>query len=90
VKQVRPATPPDLAALVAALPDRSKVMALLASWCGLRFGELAELSRTDIDLTNNLVKVRRAVVRVDGATIVGRPKSDARRGKSGCIRRWAS
>ncbi len=29
--------------IVEALPDRYKLMALLAAWCAMRFGELAEL-----------------------------------------------
>ena len=41
-------------------------MALLAAWCGLRFGELAELRRADIDLANGVVRVRRGVVRAGG------------------------
>ena len=36
-----------------------------------------ELRRKDIDLKNGVIHVRRAVVRVDGATLVGEPKSDA-------------
>ena len=46
-------------------------MVLLAAWCAMRFGELTELRRKDIDLTNGVVKIRRAVVRADGETIVG-------------------
>ena len=50
---------------------------LLAAWCGLRFGELTELRRSDIDMKNGRIKIRRAVVHVDGEAIVGTPKSDA-------------
>lgn len=39
-------------------------MALLASWCALRFGELAELRRGDIDTKNGVIRVRRAYVRL--------------------------
>ena len=35
-------------------------MALLAAWCAMRFGELAELRRGDIDLRTNRVKIRAA------------------------------
>jgi integrase len=52
-------------------------MTLLAAWCGLRFGELTELRRKDIDLANGVIHVRRAVTRVAGGFIVGTPKSDA-------------
>ena len=34
-------------------------MALLAAWCAMRFGELAELRRGDIDLRTNRVHIRR-------------------------------
>ena len=44
---------------------------------GLRFGEITELRRNDINLAQGIVKVRRAVVRADGEFIIGTPKSDA-------------
>ena len=72
-----PATLAELEMIVAKMPARYKVMTLLAAWCAMRFGELAELRRGDIDLKNGRVKIRRAVVRVDGEMIVGTPKSDA-------------
>jgi integrase len=74
---VQPATLEELQTIVKELPDRYKLMALLAAWCAMRFGELAELRRGDIDLRTNRVKIRRGVVRVDGEFIVGPPKSDA-------------
>ena len=77
VKRIEPASVAELEALTKAMPERYQLMILLAAWCGLRFGELTELRRKDIDLTHGVVKVRRAVVRVDGAFIVGTPKSDA-------------
>jgi integrase len=77
VKKIEPATLPELEALTKAMPERYQLMILLAAWCGLRFGELTELRRKDVDLTHGVVKVRRAVVRVDGEFIVGTPKSDA-------------
>ncbi|WP_085871894.1 MULTISPECIES: tyrosine-type recombinase/integrase [unclassified Nocardioides] len=75
--QVQPASLDELRIIVEALPDRYKLMALLAAWCAMRFGELAELRRGDIDLRTSRVKIRRGVVRVDGEFIVGPPKSDA-------------
>jgi integrase len=74
---VQPASLKELQTIVEELPDRYKLMALLAAWCAMRFGELAELRRGDIDLRTNRVKIRRGVVRVDGKFIVGQPKSDA-------------
>jgi integrase len=74
---VQPASLGELRILVEELPDHYKLMALLAAWCAMRFGELAELGRGDIDLRTNRVKIRRGVVRVDGEFIIGPPKSDA-------------
>ncbi|MFY0406915.1 tyrosine-type recombinase/integrase [Solicola sp. PLA-1-18] len=77
VHKIKPATLPELEALVSAMPDKYKVMTLLAAWCGLRFGELTELRRKDVDLEAGVLQIRRAVVRVEGKTIIGTPKSDA-------------
>jgi integrase len=77
VHKIKPASLPELEKIIAELPDRYKVMMLLAAWCALRFGELAELRRKDIDLKAGKIMVRRAVVRVNGKTIVGEPKSTA-------------
>jgi integrase len=77
VKKIRPASLDELERLVDAMPPKYRAMTLLASWCALRFGELAELRRGDIDLRHGVVHVRRAVVRVAGGYVVDRPKSDA-------------
>ncbi len=77
VHRVQPASLEELQTIVEELPNRYKLMALLAGWCAMRFGELAELRRGDIDLSAKRVKIRRGVVRVDGEFIVGPPKSDA-------------
>jgi len=76
-KQIRPATVTELAVLVEATPARLRLAVLLAAWAQLRYGEIAELRRKDIDVTNGLVKVRRGVVTVDGERIVDTPKSAA-------------
>jgi integrase len=67
----------ELTALIDAMPPRYRAMTALAGWAGLRFGELAELRRKDLDLTNAVVRVQRAVTLVEGKHIVGPPKSDA-------------
>jgi integrase len=77
VHKIKPLTLPELETLVANMPDHLKLLVLLAAWCGLRFGELTELRRSDIDLKNGRIKIRRAVVHVNGKAIVGTPKSDA-------------
>ena len=77
VKKIRPATLADLEALAAAMPDRLRVAVLLGAWCGLRFGELTELRRKDVDLKNGVLHVRRGVVRAGGQVIVDTSKSEA-------------
>lgn len=67
--------------LADAMPDKYRVMTLLAAWCGLRFGELTALEASDIVTDDDgnpiVVTVSKAVVRVDGEYVVGSPKSDA-------------
>jgi integrase len=76
-RQIRPATLAELEVIAAAMPPRYRLMVLLAAWCALRFGELAELRRADIDVKNGVVRVRRGVVRTpDGRRVKG-PKSEA-------------
>ena len=74
---VEPATLDELRIIVEAMPERLRLMVLLAAWCALRYGELAELRRKDVDLTNGVVKVRRAVSFTPGGATVGPPKTDA-------------
>ncbi|MEL4358381.1 MULTISPECIES: tyrosine-type recombinase/integrase [unclassified Luteococcus] len=75
--KIEPLTLAELETLTAAMPEKYQLMILLAAWCAMRFGELAELRRKDVDLTNGRVKIRRGVVRAAGEVIVGTPKSDA-------------
>ncbi|HVT20113.1 MAG TPA: tyrosine-type recombinase/integrase [Mycobacteriales bacterium] len=77
VSKTEPATLEELAAIVAAIPKRYQLMVLLATWCALRFGELAELRGADLDTKRGVVRVRRAVVWLDGEAIIGPPKSEA-------------
>lgn len=66
-------------ALANAVPDRYRAFVLLGGWCGLRFGELAELRRSDLDLSKRVVHVRRAITTVGGEVVVGEPKSGSGR-----------
>ncbi|WP_425310623.1 site-specific integrase [Ammonicoccus fulvus] len=75
--KIEPASLEELATIVENMPDHHKLAVLLAAWCALRFGELAELRRRDIDLTNGIIKVRRGVVQLPGERIIGDPKSEA-------------
>jgi integrase len=75
--KIRPATLDELVKLVDAMPDRYQAMVLLASWCALRFGELTELRRRDVDLDDGVIRVRRGVVRTKTGFTVTTPKSKA-------------
>lgn len=76
-RRIEPATLDEIAQLVVEMPARYRALILLAAWCGLRIGELAELRRRDVDAERGLIHVARGVVRVEGAISVGTPKSDA-------------
>ncbi|MGQ9408981.1 site-specific integrase [Mycolicibacterium gilvum] len=92
VHKIRPATLAELEALTKAMPAPYQAMILLASWCALRFGELCELRRKDLELIGHvergedgtdvlvregMVHVERAVVRAGDGYEVTTPKSDA-------------
>jgi integrase len=78
VHKIRPASVEELGVLTAAMPERLQLMVTLASWCALRFGEIVELRRGDVDLGAELIRVRRAAVRTKGAGYtITTPKSDA-------------
>jgi integrase len=59
------------------MPEQYRTAILIAAWCGLRFGEFAELRRKDVDLVHPRLRVRRAVTHVDGRDVVGAPKTEA-------------
>ncbi|MCG7597844.1 tyrosine-type recombinase/integrase [Mycobacterium sp. PSTR-4-N] len=73
--KIKPATLAELETIANAMPERLRLMVVLAAWCAMRFGELSELRRRDID--GNVIRVRRAVVRVAGEMVVTTPKSAA-------------
>ena len=74
---IRPATLDELATITEHMPPRYRCMVLLASWTALRFGELTELRRRDLDLDRAVIRVTRAVTWPEGKPVVGTPKSDA-------------
>jgi integrase len=59
------------------MPARYQALVLLAAWAGLRFGELTELRRADVDVEDGVIRVRRGVVRISGGYEVAGPKSVA-------------
>ncbi len=92
-KRLRPASLGELEVMVEAMPERRRLLLLLATWCALRSGELRELRRSDIELGRDedgdafgWVHVRRAVVLARTgetqrgrrtAVVVGPPKTEA-------------
>jgi integrase len=77
VHRIRPASVAELGVLTEAMPERLRLMVTLASWCALRFGETVELRRGDVDLSAEVIRIRRAAVRTGGAYSITTPKSDA-------------
>lgn len=76
-RPVEPATPAEIQVMADNMPPRLSAALMIAAWCALRYGEIAELRRKDIDVANHQIKVRRAVTFPPGGAVVGPPKSDA-------------
>jgi integrase len=77
VHKIRPASIEDLGVLTTEMPEKLQLMVTLASWCALRFGEAVELRRGDVDLSDEVIRIRRAAVRTKGKYTITTPKSDA-------------
>jgi integrase len=76
-RQIHPATIGELSQICDNMPSRYRLMVLLAAWCAMRFGELAELRRADIDVKGGVVHVRRGVIRGQDGRAVKGTKSEA-------------
>ncbi len=82
-RRLEPASIEELDVIVENMPEKWKPMVLLASWCALRYGEIAELRRKDIKLRHvngrwtGVIQVRRGVVWVNRKIQVEPPKSEA-------------
>jgi integrase len=87
-KQVQTPTPDDLALVAAHINPRYKKLVILAAYGGFRFGEITELRRRDVALTDRNgvpayeISVTRAVTLVRDMNgkyvhLVGKPKSEA-------------
>jgi len=69
---------PDALSIAEAVPARWRCAVLTAVWCGLRFGELAALTRADVDTLHGVLHVRASATQVRGyGRVIGRPKSAA-------------
>ncbi len=75
--EIRLLSAAELVELVAAMPQELRSGVLLSAWCGLRYGELAELRRKDIEPDGSVLHVRRGVVYIGGEHQVSPPKSAA-------------
>lgn len=71
------ATPKQIEALAAAMPDRLALTVLLGAWCQMRQGEVLELRQKDLDVKAGVIHVRRGVTWTDGEPTVGPPKTRA-------------
>ena len=76
-RSIEPATLPQLATITEAMPERLRLAVLLGCWCALRYGEMAELRRSDIAFDRGVIKVRRGAVWLKGRTLSGPPKTAA-------------
>jgi len=71
-RPVEPATPDEIQVMAESMPPRLSAAPIIAAWCALRYGEIAELRRKDIDVANHQIKVRRAVTFPHGGPWSGR------------------
>lgn len=72
-----PATLEEIRIIHDSMPERYRAMVSLAAYCAVRFGELTELRRKDLDLEGEVLHIRRAVTKVKGEFVIGPPKSKA-------------
>ena len=72
-RDVKPLTPAELTKVAEKAPEAYRVAIPVAAWCGLRFGELVELRRKDIQTEGDRITLRihRAATRVDNKLVVG-------------------
>ncbi|MGQ5226304.1 tyrosine-type recombinase/integrase [Streptomyces sp. yara] len=72
------ATIPEVFAIAEKIQPRYKALVLLAAFCGLRWGELVALHRSDIDVEHGMIRVRGAVSELaNGQRVYKAPKSAA-------------
>jgi integrase len=83
-RKVTPPTAAELQRIVDHITPRFKAAVILAAWTGVRYGELTELRRKDIDILESesgtaiVVNVSRGVTHVTGqGFVVGPTKSEA-------------
>ncbi len=70
-------TPAKVATLAEAIDERYRALVLVGAYCGLRFGEMAALTRDKVDLLHRRIEVTATAVEVRGVHHVGPPKTRA-------------
>jgi integrase len=74
------ATVAEVKALADAMPDRLRLVVLLATWCQLRRGEILGLRRKDVDPLHSMIHIEQSrTISRDGTSIIKSPKSRAGR-----------
>jgi len=73
------ATPEQVASLAEAVGPRWEALVFAAAYGGLRWGELAALRRSDVDLDAGAIRVTRKLGEVNGQLTFGAPKTAAGR-----------
>lgn len=76
-RKIEIATETEIDAIAEAIRPEWRMMVYLAAYCSLRFGEIAELRRCDVDLERGVLHIDRAVSRGDAGLESGAPKSEA-------------
>ena len=81
-RQLEPATIEELDTIAASMSEKLRLVILLASWCALRYGEIAELRCKDIKISHargtwtGVIQVRRGVIFLKRSIEVNPPKSE--------------
>lgn len=74
------ATAIEVRALADAMPERLRLVVLLATWCQLRRGEILGLRRRDVDPTGSIISIEQSrTIARNGSSITKSPKSAAGR-----------
>ena len=74
------ATVAEVSELAEAMPDRLRLVVLLATWCQLRRGEILGLRRRDIDIGQCIIRIEQSrTFTRDGSSLTKAPKTAAGR-----------
>ena len=68
-------TPDEIAKVALAMPAQLKALVLISAWCGLRWGEVTALTRSDISADCTVITVARGVTHTNGQCFVDTTKT---------------